>query len=131
VAEGRRPERCYADKCVVCADVRNETYVWAKPGWTVGGGIEAMLWGNWLGRVEYRFADYGSFGQILHRRRSGRERRHEGTAQHADGVARSCLPVRGTAVRRLLKAKTVGIAWRVFSSTSCTRRLVHRRLPCL
>jgi opacity protein-like surface antigen/outer membrane protease len=48
-----------------CFDVRNETYVWAKPGWTVGGGIEAKLWGNLLSRVEYRYADYGSFGQIF------------------------------------------------------------------
>ena len=30
-------------------------------GYTVGGGIEAMLWPNWLVRAEYRFADYGHF----------------------------------------------------------------------
>lgn len=30
-------------------------------GYTVGGGIEAMLWPNWIVRAEYRFADYGHF----------------------------------------------------------------------
>jgi outer membrane immunogenic protein len=29
-------------------------------GWTVGGGIEAMLSPNWLVRAEYRYADYGT-----------------------------------------------------------------------
>jgi outer membrane immunogenic protein len=32
-----------------------------KTGWTVGGGLETMLWRNWLLRVEYRFADFGHF----------------------------------------------------------------------
>ncbi|MFT4122036.1 outer membrane protein [Bradyrhizobium sp.] len=30
-----------------------------KTGWTVGGGLETALWGNWLARAEYRYADYG------------------------------------------------------------------------
>ena len=30
-------------------------------GYTVGGGIETMLWPNWIARAEYRFADYGRF----------------------------------------------------------------------
>ncbi|HZR87587.1 MAG TPA: outer membrane beta-barrel protein [Bradyrhizobium sp.] len=29
-------------------------------GWTVGGGVETRLWGNWLARAEYRYADFGS-----------------------------------------------------------------------
>jgi outer membrane immunogenic protein len=28
-------------------------------GWTVGAGIETRLWGNWFGRAEYRYSDYG------------------------------------------------------------------------
>jgi outer membrane immunogenic protein len=31
-----------------------------KTGWTIGGGIETALWGNWLLRAEYRYADFGS-----------------------------------------------------------------------
>jgi outer membrane immunogenic protein len=29
-------------------------------GWTIGGGAETRLWGNWFGRAEYRYADYGT-----------------------------------------------------------------------
>jgi outer membrane immunogenic protein len=31
-----------------------------KAGWTAGGGIEAMLWSNWIARAEYRYADFGT-----------------------------------------------------------------------
>jgi outer membrane immunogenic protein len=31
-----------------------------KTGWTVGGGLEAMLWANWIARAEYRYADFGT-----------------------------------------------------------------------
>ncbi len=31
-----------------------------KSGWTIGGGIEAMLWANWIARAEYRYADFGT-----------------------------------------------------------------------
>jgi opacity protein-like surface antigen len=30
-----------------------------------GGGIEAMLWSNWLARIEYRYSDYGTFSYTL------------------------------------------------------------------
>ncbi len=30
-------------------------------GWTVGGGLEAMLWTNWIVRGEYRYADFGTW----------------------------------------------------------------------
>lgn len=30
-------------------------------GWTIGGGIEAALWTNWLVRAEYRYAEFGSW----------------------------------------------------------------------
>jgi outer membrane immunogenic protein len=32
-----------------------------RAGWTVGGGLEAMFMRNWLARIEYRYADLGSF----------------------------------------------------------------------
>jgi len=31
-------------------------------GWTAGFGAEAMVWGNWLLRAEYRYANYGTWG---------------------------------------------------------------------
>lgn len=31
-----------------------------KTGWTIGGGIEASLGGNWTGKVEYLYLDFGS-----------------------------------------------------------------------
>jgi outer membrane immunogenic protein len=31
-----------------------------KPGWTAGGGIETRLWGPWLARAEYLYADFGT-----------------------------------------------------------------------
>jgi len=31
-----------------------------QTGWTIGGGLETVLWDNWLLRAEYRYADFGS-----------------------------------------------------------------------
>jgi outer membrane immunogenic protein len=31
-----------------------------KPGYTIGAGIETMLWPNWIVRGEYRYADFGT-----------------------------------------------------------------------
>jgi outer membrane immunogenic protein len=37
-----------------------------KAGPTVGAGIEALFWGNWIARAEYRYADFGhaSFADV-------------------------------------------------------------------
>lgn len=43
----------------------SETYSTTKAGWTVGGGVEAAFWGNWLGRVEYRYSDYGDINHTF------------------------------------------------------------------
>jgi opacity protein-like surface antigen len=31
-----------------------------KAGWTAGGGLEARLFGNWTGKLEYLYLDLGS-----------------------------------------------------------------------
>jgi outer membrane immunogenic protein len=31
------------------------------PGWTLGGGLEEKLFGNWRGRLEYRYSRYGTW----------------------------------------------------------------------
>ena len=36
------------------------THSLTRTGWTAGGGIETALWGNWLMRAEYRYADFGT-----------------------------------------------------------------------
>jgi outer membrane immunogenic protein len=34
-------------------------------GWTVGGGVETHLMGNWTGKVEYLYVDLGSIGDTI------------------------------------------------------------------
>jgi outer membrane immunogenic protein len=34
-------------------------------GWTIGGGFESKVYGNWLLRGEYRYAQFGSFNGLL------------------------------------------------------------------
>ena len=31
-----------------------------RSGWTAGGGVEARIWGNWTGKIEYLYLDFGS-----------------------------------------------------------------------
>jgi outer membrane immunogenic protein len=31
-----------------------------KGGWTIGGGVEAKLWGAWSAKLEYLYVDLGS-----------------------------------------------------------------------
>lgn len=47
--------------CTAANVVRTDTTSTDRVGWTLGGGIEAMLSPNWLLRGEYRYADYGTF----------------------------------------------------------------------
>lgn len=42
-----------------CGAVRNTTFNTVKTGWTAGAGVEAKVFGNWLARGEYRYADFG------------------------------------------------------------------------
>ena len=45
----------------VLAGVGAQTNSDTRVGWTFGGGIEGVLWGNWLARAEYRFSDYDTW----------------------------------------------------------------------
>ncbi len=42
-----------------CSVAHNTTVSTTKVGWTIGGGVEAKIWGNLLARIEYRYADFG------------------------------------------------------------------------
>ena len=42
-----------------------ETVSTTRVGWTVGAGLEALLGANWTGRLEYRFADFGTFNHTF------------------------------------------------------------------
>jgi outer membrane immunogenic protein len=44
-----------------CTPQSNSTSA-IKPGWTIGAGIEAKLWGNWTGRIEYLYMDLAGLG---------------------------------------------------------------------
>ncbi|UPJ56227.1 outer membrane beta-barrel protein [Bradyrhizobium sp. 192] len=43
----------------------NETYASTRVGWTLGGGVEHLIGGNWLARVDYRYADFGTWTQTF------------------------------------------------------------------
>lgn len=32
-----------------------------RTGWTLGGGVDYAFTGNWIARIEYRYADFGKF----------------------------------------------------------------------
>ena len=40
---------------------RSESVSTVRAGWTVGAGLEGVLTGNWLGKLEFRYADFGQF----------------------------------------------------------------------
>jgi outer membrane immunogenic protein len=42
-----------------------------KAGWTIGGGIESLLWDRWFARADYRYADYGTRSFALSRTGTG------------------------------------------------------------
>ena len=44
---------------------RSESASTIKTGWTVGGGLEGVLTGNWLGKLEFRYADLGHYNHAL------------------------------------------------------------------
>jgi len=44
-----------------CVADRTESSSKLFQGWTVGGGVEGVVTGNWLARAEYRYSDLGTF----------------------------------------------------------------------
>src|SRR5579864_5812317 len=49
-----------------CGSVnRSESVSHTATGFTVGGGVEANLAGNWLARAEYRYSDYGTLNHTF------------------------------------------------------------------
>jgi outer membrane immunogenic protein len=54
----------------ICLNVAGNPFATAtnstvRTGWTLGGGVETVLYGNWLVRGEYRFADFGTWNNTL------------------------------------------------------------------
>jgi outer membrane immunogenic protein len=54
----------------ICFNVASNAFSTAtnstvRTGWTVGGGVEAAVYGNWLARAEYRFADFGTWNNTF------------------------------------------------------------------
>jgi outer membrane immunogenic protein len=49
-------EICPATQCGSPINFSNSS---TRMGWTVGGGLETVLWGNWLARAQYRYSDFG------------------------------------------------------------------------
>jgi outer membrane immunogenic protein len=53
-----------------CAELPGNPFVTVtnstvRTGWTAGAGIEANIYGNWLLRAEYRFADFGTWNNTF------------------------------------------------------------------
>jgi outer membrane immunogenic protein len=40
---------------------KSQTFSSVRTGWTVGLGIESVLSGNWIGKFEARYADFGNY----------------------------------------------------------------------
>jgi outer membrane immunogenic protein len=52
---------CVVGAAVVCGPAGSAfTDRTTKVGWTIGAGIEGVLWGNWSAKVEYLYVDLGT-----------------------------------------------------------------------
>ena len=54
---------CPADTnvCNPCFGSRSSSSSETLVGWTIGGGVEAAVFGNWLVRADYRYSDFEDF----------------------------------------------------------------------
>jgi outer membrane immunogenic protein len=57
-----------------------------RTGWTVGGGWEYAFTNNWIGRIEYRYADFGTITNVATIYAAGFSEEHE-TTEHAVRLA--------------------------------------------
>jgi outer membrane immunogenic protein len=64
------------------------SYDKTKLGWTVGGGLEGRLTGNWTGKLEYIYADYGTVSGNAVLLTSGPPLRAEFSSKVTDHVLR-------------------------------------------
>jgi outer membrane immunogenic protein len=53
---------CFVEPGNPFVTVTNST---VRTGWTVGGGLEANIYGNWLLRGEYRYSDFGTWNNAF------------------------------------------------------------------
>jgi len=53
------------DVNTVCAFSHANSFSDTRVGWTAGAGIEQMAWGNWIARVEYRYASFGTMSKTF------------------------------------------------------------------
>ena len=60
-------------------------------GWVVGAGLEARLWGNWTGKLEGLYMDYGSFSSSPTLVTSTPQLRFDYTSKVTDVVVRAGL----------------------------------------
>ena len=58
-------------------------------GWVVGAGLEARLWGNWTGKIEGLYMDYGSFSASPTLTTSTPQLRFDYTSKVTDVVLRA------------------------------------------
>jgi outer membrane immunogenic protein len=77
------------------------THSQTRIGWTVGAGVEAMLWPNWLARAEYRHADFGTANFTDVRSCTG----------GCDPVETSPLSI-SYALRVITRTATIGLAYK-------------------
>jgi outer membrane immunogenic protein len=44
---------------------KSQSFSSVRTGWTAGIGLEGVLTGNWLGKVEVRYADFGRYNNTF------------------------------------------------------------------
>jgi opacity protein-like surface antigen len=50
--------------CGFSGIARSQTLSSVRTGWTAGGGVEGVITGNWIGKAEVRYADFGRYKTV-------------------------------------------------------------------